>query len=146
MLRPAALRFRDENAARRWLEETIWPTGPVCPHCEVRGKIYKLRSKEQTKHKLREGIYKCGECRKMFTVRVGTIFQGSHVPIHKWLLAIELIDSCVGGRISARQIMRTLQLGSYRTAWLMTRRIRAMLMMANRRLEEGLREWFRYDV
>lgn len=122
-----AKQYHDENAARKHLEAIRWPNGPVCPHCGVIDEAYKL-SGETT----RDGLYKCAGCRKPFTVTMGTIFEDSHIPLHKWLLAIHLMCSSKKG-ISAHQLWRSLwdvdpvtgkQKGSYRTAWFMAHRIR----------------------
>jgi transposase-like protein len=125
-------RYQDEDAAREHLEKILWKNGPVCPHCGVVENIYKLESKPDSKHKLRKGVYKCGGCRKQFTVTVNTIFEDSHIPLHKWLLAFHLMCSSKKG-ISALQLQRNLwdedeetrkPKGSYRTAWFMCHRIR----------------------
>jgi transposase-like protein len=107
--------FVDENAARDYLEAIRWPLGRVCPHCGSVGKSYVTK---------REGKYRCGEkeCRKDFTVKVGTVFEASHIPLHKWLLAAYLLCSSKKG-MSSHQLMRTLDV-TYKTAWFMTHRIR----------------------
>jgi transposase-like protein len=115
--------FKDEDSARAFLEKKLWPGGPICPHCGVIGEAYKLESKTSTKNPLRKGVYKCAGCREPFTVTVGTIFEDSKIPLHKWLLAVHLLCSSKKG-ISAHQLMRNLELGSYRTAWFMAHRIR----------------------
>jgi hypothetical protein len=120
-------RYHDEDAARAHLEKTRWPEGPICPHCGLIGEAYKLDG-ETT----RKGLYKCAGCREPFTVTVGTIFEDSHIPLHKWLLAIHLMCSSKKG-ISAHQLWRNSwgvnettgkPNGSYRTAWFMAHRIR----------------------
>src|SRR3990167_9869511 len=108
--------FRDEDAAREHIEKTRWPDGPVCPHCGLVGEAYKIKAK-------RKGVWKCRSCRKPFTVTVASIFEDSHIPLHKWLLAIHLMLSSKKG-ISAHQLMRNLDIGSYRSAWFMAHRIR----------------------
>jgi len=128
--------FNDPDAAREYLEAKLWPSGPFCPHCGVIDNIYKLESKPDTKNKLRPGVYKCGGCRKQFTVTVGTIFEDSHIPLDKWLFATHLMCSSKKG-VSALQLQRELWgeteakdgekkkiNGSYRTAWFMCHRIR----------------------
>ena len=87
--------YADEDKARGLLESLLWPNGPVCPHCKNHKEkpIYKLQSKEGSKTKVRKGLYKCGACRKPFTVTVGTIFEDSHLPISKWLMAFFIICS-----------------------------------------------------
>ena len=107
--------FTDETAATAYLEALRWPSGPVCPHCGTVDKAYATK---------RAGKYRCAarECRKDFTVRVGTVFESSHIPLHKWLLAAYLLCSSKKG-ISSHQLHRTLEV-TYKTAWFMTHRIR----------------------
>lgn len=109
--------FTDENTAREAMELVMWPFGPVCPHCTAREKIGKVEGKSA-----RAGLYYCGDCKKQFTVTVGTIFERSKVPLSKWWLAIHLLASSKKG-ISSHQLMRLLGV-SYQTAWFMTHRIR----------------------
>jgi transposase-like protein len=109
--------FHDEQAAYTFLEEIVWPDGPTCPHCGACDRIYELKGKST-----RIGVRKCGHCRKPFTVKVGTVFESSHVPLHKWLQAVFLMCSSKKG-ISAHQLHRTLEV-SYPTAWFMEHRIR----------------------
>ncbi|MBV8808118.1 MAG: transposase, partial [Acidobacteriaceae bacterium] len=80
-----ARHHQDERAARAYLESALWPDGPVCPKCGVIDEAYRLRG-ETT----RDGLYKCAGCRAPFTVTMGTIFEDSHIPLHKWLFAIYL--------------------------------------------------------
>jgi transposase-like protein len=117
----------NEEAAREYLEANRWPDGPVCPHCGVIAAVYEMAGKST-----RKGLYKCASCRQPFTVTIGTIFEDSHIPLSKWLLAIHLMCSSKKG-ISAHQLWRNLwdvdpetgkQTGSYRTAWFMAHRIR----------------------
>jgi len=115
--------FQDDDAARQHLEGLLWPDGPVCPHCGVMEESTKLEMQEGTKTHARKGVYQCNGCRKQFTVTIGTIFEDSHIPLHKWLLAIHLMCSSKKG-VSALQLQRNLELGSYRTAWFMCHRIR----------------------
>lgn len=112
-----------EEEARDYLEEIRWPDGPVCPHCGCFENIGKLEGKSH-----RPGLYKCyeSECRKQFTVTVGTVMHRSKIPLHKWVLAFHLMCSSKKG-ISAKQLERNLDLGSYRTAWHMAHRIRAAM-------------------
>lgn len=117
-----AKHFADEGAARELLESIQWPNGPICPHCGVIGGAYKLSPKPDSKRPVREGVYKCKDCRKQFTVTVGTIFEGSRIPLHKWLMAIYLMCSSKKG-ISAHQLHRTLDI-TYKSAWFMAHRIR----------------------
>ena len=80
---PSATHFHDEEAAYAWVEAKLWPNGPVCPHCKGTDRITKLGGKST-----RTGVYKCYPCRKPFTVKVGTIFESSHLPMNLWLQAI----------------------------------------------------------
>jgi len=120
--------FYDEAAAFEHVESVLWPEGPVCPHCGNVDKHYKLegvRSKPSKKNPEgveRHGLYKCAECRKQFTVRIGSIFEESHLPLHKWLQAIHLMCSSKKG-ISAHQLHRILEV-TYKTAWFLCHRIR----------------------
>ena len=109
--------FHDEEAAYKWVEERVWPNGRVCPHCGTVEQSGKLKGKST-----RIGTYKCYACRKPFTVKVGTIFEASHVKLHIWLQAIFLIVSSKKG-ISANQLHRTLGV-TLKTAWFMGHRIR----------------------
>ncbi len=109
--------FHDENAALQHLEATRWSDGIVCPKCGGMDKAYKLEGKTT-----RKGLYKCGHCRKPFTVTVGTVFEGTHIPIHKWLLATHLMCASKKG-ISSHQIHRMLGI-TYKSAWFMCHRIR----------------------
>ena len=106
-----------EQRAIALVERRAWPDGPVCPHCGASSRIYPLSGRST-----RPGLRKCGDCRRQFTVRVGTFFEGSHLPLHKWLLAIFMMCSSPAG-VSARQLQNSLQV-SYKTAWLMCQRIR----------------------
>lgn len=112
-----------EEDARAMLERLRWPDGPVCPHCGVVGEAKRMESSEGSKTQLRDGVWNCRACRKPFTVTVGTIFEGSHIPLSKWLMGFYLFASSKKG-ISALQLQRQLDLGSYRTAWHMAHRIR----------------------
>src|SRR5262245_44261455 len=112
-----------ESDARAMLERIRWPSGPVCPHCGVVGDAKRMESDEATEHQLRDGVLNCRACRKPFTVTVGTIFEGSHIPLAKWLLGFYLFASSKKS-LSALQLQRQLDLGSYRTAWHMAHRIR----------------------
>ncbi len=120
-----APQFRDEQAAYDYVEAQLWPTGPVCPHCGNcdAARITKLAGKTT-----RIGLRKCKECRKPFTVKVGSIFEDSHAPMTHWLQAIYLMCSSKKG-ISARQLQRMLG-GSMKTAWFMAHRIRLAMAPA----------------
>lgn len=120
--------MHDEAAAFAHVESIIWPEGPVCPHCGVVDRAYRLtgvRSKPSKKNPEgveRHGLWKCRECRKQFTVRKGTIFEESHIEMHKWLQAIHLMVSSKKG-ISSHQLHRVLEI-THKSAWFMSHRIR----------------------
>jgi len=123
-LKKLASEYADENKARELLESMLWPKGPVCPHCKNHQEkpIYKLQPAPTSKAPARKGVYKCGACRKQFTVTVGTVFEGSHIPISTWLLAIFIM--CASKKsVSAKQLERMLGV-TYKTAWFMAHRIR----------------------
>jgi transposase-like protein len=110
--------FYDEPAAYAYVESHIWPHGPVCPHCgSINEGHYRLQGKTT-----RPGLWKCRDCREPFTVKIGTIFEKSHVPMHIWLQAIFLISSSKKG-ISSHQLQRTLGV-TIKTAWFLSHRIR----------------------
>lgn len=118
--------FSDEDAARELLEQMRWGSnGAVCPHCGG-ADPYKLTPKATSKRPGRKGLYKCRACRKQFTVTVGTIFEDSHIPISKWLMALHLLASSKKG-ISAHQLHRNLGI-SYKGAWFMAMRLRYAMM------------------
>jgi transposase-like protein len=110
--------FTDEEAARTHFEAIRWPEGRVCPHCGTIGNSTLLQGKST-----RPGLYKCKDCRKPFTGTMGTVYERSHIPLHKWLLATYLMCASKKG-MSAHQLYRMLGFGSYRTAWFMAHRIR----------------------
>src|SRR5215204_777426 len=112
--------FHDETAAREWLEARIWPNGPVCPRCGVIGEATLLKGKSH-----RPGLYQCNACREPFTVTVGTLYERSKVPLHKWLAATHLLMASKKG-MSALQVGRMLGL-SKKTAWFLCHRIRESL-------------------
>jgi transposase-like protein len=115
--------FNDPDAAREHLERVRWPEGPDCPHCGVLGGHYRLEGQGGKKGtRARAGLLKCGSCRKQFSVTVGTVFERSKIPLHKWLLATALMCSSKKG-ISSHQLHRTLDV-TYKTAWFMSHRIR----------------------
>lgn len=119
-------RFSTDETARAYLEEIRWPDGVVCPHCKNANQKRIWEIKENRAKKIRAGLYHCAECGKQFTVTVGTIFEDSHIPLRKWLVAWYLLCSSKKG-ISSLQIQRMLGLGSYRTALFMMHRIRYAL-------------------
>lgn len=111
-------RFHNEEAAFAYVEAELWPNGPVCPHCQATGdKIGRLNGKTT-----RTGLHKCYACRKPFTVRIGSIFEDSHLPLRLWLQAIHLLSASKKG-ISTRQLQRMLGCGM-KTAWHLGHRIR----------------------
>ena len=120
--------MHDEAAAFTHVEEMLWTAGPVCPHCGIVDKAFKLEgvrtkpSKRNPEGKVRYGLWKCHECRKQFTVRKGTIFEESHLPLHLWLQAIHIMVSSKKG-ISSHQLHRVLGI-TYKSAWFLTHRIR----------------------
>ena len=113
----SAPHFHDEAAALKFLEARVWRKGPVCPHCGGVERISKMEGKST-----RLGTYKCYQCRMQFTVKVGTVFESSHVKLHLWLQAVALLSSSKKG-ISSNQLQRTLGV-SLKTAWFMSHRIR----------------------
>jgi transposase-like protein len=121
-----AQHFSDEDKAREFIEKLRWPDGPICPHCGEINNAYKLEPKPPKKDSknthVRKGVWKCGGCREQFTVTVGTIFEDSHIPLSKWLLAYHLLCASKKG-MSAHQLHRMLKV-TYRSAWFMAHRIR----------------------
>jgi transposase-like protein len=109
--------LQNETAAYAWVEARVWPNGPVCPHCGGTDRIGKMGGKAT-----RIGLYKCYQCRKQFTVKVGTVFEDSHVPMNIWLQAMYLLCSSKKG-VSSNQLSRTLGV-TLKTAWFMSHRIR----------------------
>jgi transposase-like protein len=109
--------YNDEEAARAYLEAQRWPNGPFCPHCGEAERVTKLRGKSH-----RPGLYSCPACRQQFSVTVGTLYERSHVKLHKWVLATHLMAASKKG-MSAHQLHRMLGV-TYKTAWFMAHRIR----------------------
>ncbi len=108
--------LHDERSAFAHLESILWPDGPVCPHCgSVSGKHYDLR-------KTRIGLRKCSDCRKQFTVKIHTVFESAHLPLHKMLQAVYLLCASKKG-ISSHQLHRILGI-QYKSAWFLSHRIR----------------------
>ena len=110
--------FTDEDKAREVIEASRWPDGVTCPHCGLPDRVKPLGGKS-----MGPGWYHCAGCREKFTVRTGTLYERSHIPLNKWLLATHLLTSSKKG-MSAHQLWRMLGFGSYRTAWFMAHRIR----------------------
>jgi transposase-like protein len=122
----SAPHFHDETAAYAFLEARLWPNGAVCPHCRETSRISKMNG-EST----RIGCYKCYACRKKFTVKVGTVFESSHVALHLWLQAVALLSSSKKG-ISSNQLHRALGV-TLKTAWFMSHRVREAMRDGNLR-------------
>jgi len=117
----SAAHFHSEETAYAYVEARLWPDGPVCPHCGATSEqVGRLRGKTN-----RIGLCKCYACRKPFTVKVGTVFESSHVPMRVWLQAIYLFCSSKKG-ISTRQLQRTFQCG-LKTAWFLGHRVRGAM-------------------
>jgi transposase-like protein len=116
--------FHDETKAREWLEARLWPEGAICPHCGVIGDATPLRGKSH-----RAGLYQCRSCTEQFTVTVGTLYERSHVPLHKWLGVTHLMMASKKG-MSALQISRMVGV-TYKTAWFMCHRVRESLRETN---------------
>lgn len=113
----SAPHFHDEEAAYAFVEGKLWPRGPVCPHCKGIDRIGKMSGKST-----RIGLYKCYACRKPFTVKMGTVFESSHIELKLWLQAIHLLCASKKG-ISSNQLHRTLGV-TLKTAWFISHRIR----------------------
>jgi transposase-like protein len=111
--------FHDEATAYNHLESQLWPEGPTCPHC---GNADAKRITRFEGKATRMGVHKCNECRKQFTVKVGTVFESAHIPLHKMLQAVYLL-SCSKKGCSAHQMHRILQI-TYKSAWFLCHRIR----------------------
>jgi transposase-like protein len=127
--------FHDEEAAFERLEALLWPNGPVCPHCGNNERVYALKgvrskpSKKNPEGIVRHGLKKCGKCKKQFTVRVGTVFESSHIPLHKWFQAAHLLCASKKG-ISSHQLHRILEI-TYEAAWFMAHRLREAMRSGN---------------
>lgn len=106
-----------ETEARETLERIRWPNGPICAHCGCMENIRKIKSEK------RPGLYRCGDCKMQFSVRVNTVMHDSHLPIRIWLMAFSIMCSAKKG-ISALQLQRQIGLGSYKSAWHLCHRIR----------------------
>ena len=116
----SAPHFHDEAAALAYVEERVWPNGRICPHCGEVDRSGPLKGKTN-----RIGLYKCYGCRKPFSVRVGTVMESSHIPVHVWLQAMHLMASSKKG-ISANQLHRTLGI-TLKSAWFLSHRIREVM-------------------
>jgi transposase-like protein len=123
--------FFDESLARDFIEKMRWPDGPSCTRCGSR-KVIRMGGRTQA------GMLLCRECRNKFTCRMGTSMEHSHIPLHKWLRA--LLNVTTGDRrLSPQRLKGDLDLGSYRTAWLMAQRIREAVFLYRQDLEKRLR-------
>lgn len=109
--------FNNEDAAFAYVESRLWPHGAVCPHCGETERVSRMGG-----NATRKGLHKCYQCRKQFTVRQGTIFESSHLPLNVWLQAIFLIAASKKG-ISSHQLHRMLGI-TLKTAWFLSHRIR----------------------
>lgn len=109
--------YHDEDAARAHLESIRWPEGPICFHCGSFDQIRPLAG-----NSMGPGWYYCEACKDKFTVRMGTVYERSHIPLHKWLLAFRMMASGKKG-VSAHQLGRTLNI-TYKSAWFLAHRIR----------------------
>ncbi len=116
--------FHNDDAARRYLERIRWPDGVVCPYCGQLEAARPVRGKSMGK-----GWYYCSDCERKFTVRVGTVYERSHIPLHKWVMAMHLMAASKKG-ISAHQLHRMLGI-TYKSAWFMAHRIREAMVDAN---------------
>jgi transposase-like protein len=124
--------FTNEDKAREFIEVSRWPNGAACPYCGLSKTVSKLGGAS-----MGPGWYFCRACRQKFTVRVGTLYERSHIPLHKWLLATHLLTSSKKG-MSAHQLYRMLGFGSYRTAWFMAHRIREGMSDTSHKTTGGL--------
>jgi len=127
-------RFANDDAARDHLEALRWPNGAVCPHCGATERNSKIAAgpapkKGEKRKGARPGVWFCGDCREQFTVTVGTVFERSKIPLHKWVLATHLLCASKKG-MSAHQLHRMLGV-TYKTAWFMAHRIREAFTVQN---------------
>lgn len=116
--------FNDEKAARDHLEALRWANGRYCPHCGESERTSPVKGKSH-----RPGLYYCNSCARQFTVTVGTLFERSKIPLHKWTLAFHLMCASKKG-ISAHQLHRMLGI-TYKSAWFMAHRIREAMRDLN---------------
>ena len=98
----------DEVRARELLERIRWPNGPICPHCVVSGGHYRVKPRMGSRRPVRPGVWKCKDCRKQFSVTVGTVFHGSKIPLGKWLIAIYFILSSDKGPQRRQELIEIL--------------------------------------
>ena len=122
-LNDIAKSYHDEDSARAFLEAQRWPDGKlICPHCKSEN-THRLEGKSH-----RPGLIQCNSCLQAFTVTVGGVMESSHIPLTKWAMAFHKMAASKKG-ISAKQMQRELDLGSYRTAWFMCHRIREAMKL-----------------
>ena len=126
--------FHSETAAFEYLEATLWPDGAVCPHCGTVGRATRLQTNggsKDGKRQARFGLWKCNEkeCRKQFTVKVGTVFEHGRIPLHKMLQAVYLL-CCSKKGCSSHQLHRVLGI-TYKAAWFLAHRIREAMRDGN---------------
>lgn len=112
--------FHDEGAAFTYLESIVWADGTACPHCGGLDRITKVKANPEKR--IRVGLWRCGDCKKQFTVKIGTVFEHMRIPLHKALQAVYLMTSSKKG-ISAHQLHRVLEI-TYKSAWFLCHRIR----------------------
>jgi transposase-like protein len=124
---PGEALFYDEYSARQHIENVRWPGGAACIRCQSQN-VIRMGGRTQA------GMLLCRDCRSKFSCRMGTAMEHSHVPLHKWLLAL-LVATTSQGHLSPQKLKVRLSLGSYRTAWLMTQRIRDALWRHRQELE-----------
>jgi len=120
-------RFSTEEAAREYFETLRWPNGQVCPHCGNNDQKRIYKATPNPKKKIRAGLYKCAECLGPFTATIGTVCEDSHIPLNKWLIGFYMMCASKT-QVSALQLQRQLEIGSYRSALFMCQRIRFALM------------------
>src|SRR3954451_22040125 len=112
--------FHDEAQAFSYLESVLCADGAICPHCGGVDRITKVKANPAKR--IRFGLWRCGDCKGQFTVKVGTVFEHARLPLHKMLQAVYLMTSSKKG-ISAHQLHRVLEI-TYKSAWFLTHRIR----------------------
>jgi transposase-like protein len=112
--------FHDEEKAFEYLESVLWANGPVCPHCGCTGRITKVKANPAKR--IRLGLWRCGDCKRQFTVKVGTVLEHARIPLNKALQAVVLMTSSKKG-ISSHQLHRVLEI-TYKSAWFLAHRLR----------------------
>lgn len=125
-----AQKYNCEDACRTYLEKLRWTAGPVCPKCQ---------SKDTARVGGRESVIRCKACDAQFTVTAGTVFNDSHLPLTKWLMATYLLCESKKG-MSALQLQRVLGIGGYKTAWYLCHRIRSAMIESQKELLKGIVE------